>query len=73
MLEGHTDDVGEEEYNAVLSERRAETVKKALIDRGVSAERIKAKGCGSTQPLLPNKIDDELSFLNRRVTMSVIR
>lgn len=73
LLEGHTDDVGEEEYNAVLSERRAETVKKALIDRGVSAERIKAKGCGSTQPLLPNKIDDELSFLNRRVTMSVIR
>ena len=73
LLEGHTDDVGEEEYNMVLSERRAETVKNALIDRGVSAERIKAKGCGSTQPLLPNKLDDELNFLNRRVTMSVLR
>ena len=73
LLEGHTDDVGEEEYNMVLSERRAETVKNALIDRGVSAERIKAKGCGSTQPLLPNKLDDELNFLNRRVTMSVVR
>lgn len=72
LLEGHTDDVGGYEYNMALSERRAESVKNALIDRGVSAERIKAKGCGSTQPLLPNKIDDELNFLNRRVTMSVL-
>lgn len=73
LLEGHTDNVGSEEYNMVLSEKRAESVKKVLIDRGVSAERIKAKGCGSTQPLLPNKFDDELNFLNRRVTMSVLR
>ena len=73
MLEGHTDNVGSEEYNMSLSERRAESVKNALVDKGVSAERIKAKGCGSTQPLLPNKLDDELNFLNRRVTMSVLR
>ncbi len=73
LLEGHTDNVGSEEYNMILSERRAESVRQALIDRGVVAERIKAKGCGSTQPLLPNKFDDELNFLNRRVTMSVLR
>lgn len=71
LLEGHTDNVGSEEYNMSLSERRAESVKNALVDKGVSAERIKAKGCGSTQPLLPNKLDDELNFLNRRVTMSI--
>lgn len=73
ILEGHTDDVGDEDYNMALSERRAENVKNALIDRGVSAERIKAKGCGSTQPLLPNKLNDELKFLNRRVTMTVVK
>lgn len=73
ILEGHTDDVGNEDYNMALSERRAENVKNALIDRGVSAERIKAKGCGSTQPLLPNKLNDELKFLNRRVTMTVVK
>lgn len=72
LLEGHTDDVGSDDYNMALSERRAENVMRALIDRGVPAERIKAKGCGSTQPLLPNKLDDELNFLNRRVTMSIV-
>ena len=71
LLEGHTDNVGSDEYNMALSLRRAESVKKALVDKGISSERIKAKGCGSTQPLLPNKLDDELNFLNRRVTMTL--
>jgi outer membrane protein OmpA-like peptidoglycan-associated protein len=65
---GHTDDMGDESYNQRLSERRAESVAKAFIDRGVSAERIKTKGCGSTQPLLPNNFD-ELRDFNRRVSM----
>jgi outer membrane protein OmpA-like peptidoglycan-associated protein len=60
--------MGDESYNQRLSERRAESVAKALIDRGVSAERIKTKGCGSTQPLLPNNFD-ELRDFNRRVSM----
>lgn len=71
ILEGHTDNVGSDEYNMALSLRRAESVKNALVDKGISSERIKAKGCGSTQPLLPNKLDDELNFLNRRVTMTL--
>lgn len=66
---GHTDDMGEESYNQILSERRAESVARALVDRGISAERIKTKGCGSTQPLFPNNFDDELRDLNRRVSM----
>ncbi len=71
LLEGHTDNIGSDEYNMALSLRRAESVMKALVDNGISSERIKAKGCGSTQPLLPNKLDDELNFLNRRVTMTL--
>ena len=68
-LVGHTDDVGSESYNQLLSERRALNVARALIDKGISAERIKTKGRGSTQPLFPNNFDDELRDLNRRVSM----
>ena len=68
-LVGHTDDMGSESYNQLLSERRALSVAKALIGKGISAERIKTKGCGSTQPLFPNNFDDELRDLNRRVSM----
>lgn len=68
-LVGHTDDVGSESYNQILSERRALSVARALIEKGVSAERIKTKGRGSTQPLFPNNFDDELRDLNRRVSM----
>lgn len=72
-LSGHTDDTGEEEYNQRLSERRAESVKLALINKGISSERIKTKGCGSSQPLLPNNFDDELRALNRRVSMTFVK
>lgn len=72
LIEGHTDDIGDETYNIDLSERRAESIKKALINKGVSPDRIKTKGCGSSQPLFPNNFDDELKKLNRRVSMSFI-
>ncbi len=72
LLEGHTDDIGNEDYNLKLSEKRAESVKNALINKGIAAERIKTKGCGSSQPLSTNNFDDELKTLNRRVSMSLI-
>ena len=70
--EGTTDDIGGEEYNLRLSERRAESVKYALINKGVSSERIKTKGCGYSQPLPTNNFDDELKTLSRRVSMSLL-
>lgn len=69
---GHTDDMGDEKYNQALSERRAEAVATALVNKGISAERIKTKGCGSTQPLFPNNFD-ELRDFNRRVSMGFSR
>ena len=72
LIEGHTDDIGGEEYNLRLSERRAESVKSALINKGVSSERIKTKGCGYSQPLPANNFDDELKTLSRRVSMSLL-
>lgn len=70
VLIGHTDDSGKESYNQMLSVRRANSVRHALINNGISSGRIKTKGCGSTQPLFPNNSDDdELRALNRRVSM----
>lgn len=72
LIEGHTDDTGKEEYNLALSKKRAENVRMALINKGVAPERIKTKGCGSSQPLSTNNFDDELKTLNRRVSMSLV-
>ena len=63
--------MGDVDYNISLSERRAESVGKALVDNGISPERIKTKGCGATQPLFPND-SDKRRALNRRVEMRYI-
>lgn len=48
---GHADRIGSAKYNQKLSVRRAETVKKYLIDKGIAANRVYAEGKGETQPL----------------------
>lgn len=49
-ISGHTDDVGSEEYNMSLSERRADAVKKALVSFGVQEGQITTHGLGKSQP-----------------------
>ena len=70
-LAGHTDDVGNAQYNLKLSAERAEVVRKALIDNGINENRLTAKGYGSTVPLVPND-SEENRALNRRTEMIVI-
>jgi len=53
-LRGHTDASGNDEKNMDLSRRRAESVEKFMISRGVSATSIKVEGMGSTQPIADN-------------------
>ena len=53
-IEGHTDDVGSEASNEALSQRRAEAVRAALIDRGIPAPRMKAIGLGEAFPIADN-------------------
>lgn len=54
LVEGHTDSVGSDEYNQGLSEQRAESVKKALLKRGVAAERIVTIGYSKKFPVASN-------------------
>jgi outer membrane protein OmpA-like peptidoglycan-associated protein len=53
-VQGHTDDSGTREFNAGLSQRRAEAVKNALVRNGVDATRLTSKGYGQDKPLAPN-------------------
>lgn len=70
-LAGHTDNVGNEKYNQQLSADRAEVVRQALIDNGIEATRLTAKGYGSTKPLVPND-SDEHRAINRRTEMIIV-
>ena len=65
-LAGHTDKIGSEEYNRSLSQKRAEAVMKYLVGKGISADRITAKGYGETKPLASNDDEEEGRELNRR-------
>lgn len=54
-VEGHTDSIGGLAYNQSLSERRAQTVYDALIQRGVNGTRLIMQGYGETRPIANNK------------------
>lgn len=69
-VEGHTDDIGSDASNMVLSQDRAQAVVDFLRKRKVEKERITAQGYGETRPLVPN--DNEANrALNRRVEFRV--
>ncbi|MBN1415763.1 MAG: OmpA family protein [Bacteroidales bacterium] len=72
IIEGHTDDIGSEEYNLVLSINRANAVKLFLTEIGVDSKYIITKGYGKTKPKFPN-IDNENRKKNRRIEMSIIK
>ncbi len=63
---GHTDDIGNKEYNQELSEDRAAAVANYLMKKGVDDERIMAIGYGELKPLVSND-SDENRAINRRV------
>lgn len=54
MIEGHTDSVGSSESNQLLSQRRADAVKSALLERGVAPNRIQTLGKGEDYPKASN-------------------
>jgi OmpA-OmpF porin, OOP family len=68
LIEGHTDNVGSDETNQRLSERRAQSVQSALTDRGVAREQIAAVGKGESSPVASNDNADGRQS-NRRVEL----
>ncbi|NHA14638.1 OmpA family protein [Thioalkalivibrio sp. XN279] len=54
LIEGHTDSVGSEASNQLLSQRRADSVKSYLVNRGVQANRISTAGLGEGSPVASN-------------------
>ena len=71
-VHGHTDDVGKDEANIILSKQRADEVKRKLIEMGIDSKRIEVIGHGESLPLLPNT-SDENRKKNRRTEFEVIR
>jgi outer membrane protein OmpA-like peptidoglycan-associated protein len=67
---GHTDDVGTNEYNQKLSERRALSVAQYLESKRVNSMRLAISGKGETQPLATNATDGGRQA-NRRVEIYV--
>jgi len=64
----HTDCVRSEEQNIALSELQAWTIKKALVDRGVAASRVTARGWGESRPVASNATEAGRK-VNRRITI----
>ena len=71
-IEGYTDSVGSESYNLGLSQRRAEAVRDFLVQNGVDAARITARGYGAAAPIAPNTTEAGRQQ-NRRVEVIIGR
>lgn len=69
---GHTDDVGTDEYNQRLSERRAKAVVNHLVSRGIDRSRLRAKGYGKRIPIATNDDEKDGRELNRRTEFEII-
>jgi len=69
---GHTDSVGEENYNQVLSQKRAESIKTYLMDKGIDASRITAVGRGEETPRSSNDTTDG-RHSNRRIEATLLQ
>ena len=69
-ISAHTDDIGNDDSNLKLSEKRAKTVVDYLTGKGIKADRMTAKGYGETQPLGVNDTDENKAK-NRRVQFKI--
>ena len=71
QINGHTDNVGTDEYNQKLSVNRAKSVYNYLVSNGVPEKRISSKGFGSTMPIDDNETDSGRAR-NRRVEIEIL-
>ena len=71
LIEGHTDNTGNEDFNLKLSQQRADAVRDLLVARGIATERITTKGYGPKYPLVVNDTPSGRQQ-NRRVEVVVL-
>ena len=76
-IRSHTDAIGSEESNMILSQKRAESVVDYLVEKGIDPNRLRAKGFGETKPVAPNTKPDGRDNpkgrqLNRRTEFKIL-
>ena len=71
-IDGHTDAVGNDQYNEGLSKRRAERVIGYLAEKGIDRSRLTLKFYGSTKPKADN-VSEEGRAKNRRVEFEILQ
>lgn len=69
---GHTDNVGDDNANLILSKQRADAVRDYLVENGISADLLETKGYGESKPIASNKTE-EGRRKNRRVEIKFIK
>ena len=70
-IAGHTDDRGNDDDNLILSQDRAAAVKTYLVEKGVDADRLRAKGYGESEPITKKK-SKRARAKNRRVEFKIL-
>ena len=71
MISGHTDNVGTEEHNQILSTNRARSVYTFLVENGISEETLTYQGFGESKPVYDNSTSEGRSK-NRRTECTII-
>jgi len=71
LISGHTDSIGSEQYNEALSIRRAESVFRYLVNKGLNPERFRIEGFGELHPVADNNTEAGRAQ-NRRVELKVL-
>jgi len=72
LLSGHTDTIGDSDYNDWLSLQRVDAIKNALSDRGVPDSMIKTRGNGSRIAQMPASASDDVRDFDRKVTLEEV-
>ena len=70
-IQGHTDNVGDDNSNLTLSENRAKAVKDYILNKGIKEKQITSKGFGESKPIVPNTSDTNRQE-NRRVDFLIL-
>jgi len=74
FAKSHTDTRGSDDYNLLLSDRRAQATVQYVISRGISAARITGKGFGENEPIVPcNSCTEEENAKNRRSEFLIVK